>query len=99
MALADHRVACRRLTELFKDDIGSAARYMATLGSIDADAFLVLRNAWEAVMDTPMEKRFLEIRLSVSPRSMYEINLNSVWSGMSTLQSSLMNAQQVGHVI
>ncbi|GIL53385.1 hypothetical protein Vafri_9025 [Volvox africanus] len=32
--------------------------------------------------------------LKVSPRSTYEINLNSVWSGMSTLQSSLMNAQQ-----
>ena len=31
----------------------------------------------------------------VSPRSTYEINLNSVWSGMSSLQSSLMNAQQV----
>ncbi|GIL53926.1 hypothetical protein Vafri_9501 [Volvox africanus] len=28
------------------------------------------------------------------PRSTYEINLNSVWSGMNTLQSSLMNAQQ-----
>ncbi|GLC34362.1 hypothetical protein PLESTB_000737500 [Pleodorina starrii] len=32
--------------------------------------------------------------LKISPRSTYEINLNSVWSGMSTLQSSLMNAQQ-----
>jgi hypothetical protein len=34
--------------------------------------------------------------LKVSPRSTYEINLNSVWSGVSNLQNSLMNAQQVG---
>ncbi|KAG2492014.1 hypothetical protein HYH03_009743 [Edaphochlamys debaryana] len=32
--------------------------------------------------------------LKVSPRSTYEINLNSVWSGMSTLQSSVITAQQ-----
>ncbi|GFR50461.1 hypothetical protein Agub_g12683, partial [Astrephomene gubernaculifera] len=32
--------------------------------------------------------------LKISPRSTYEINLNSVWSGIGSLQSSLMNAQQ-----
>ncbi len=34
--------------------------------------------------------------LKISPKSTYEINLNSVWSGIGSLQSNLMNAQQVG---
>ncbi|GIL53368.1 hypothetical protein Vafri_8987 [Volvox africanus] len=46
---------------------------------------MLMRSAWFP--------HFVHV-LKVSPRSMYEINLNSVWSGMSTLQSSLMNAQQ-----
>lgn len=35
--------------------------------------------------------------LKISPKSTYEINLNSVWSGIGSLQSNLMNAQQVGY--
>eukprot|EP00198_Chlamydomonas_reinhardtii_P003193 XP_001692529.1 predicted protein [Chlamydomonas reinhardtii] len=47
--------------------------------------WLMMRPAWYP--------HFVHV-LKVSPRSTYEINLNSVWSGMSSLQSSLMNAQQ-----
>ena len=31
----------------------------------------------------------------LSPRSAYEVNLNSVWTGIGNLQSSLLNAQEV----
>ncbi|GIL61068.1 hypothetical protein Vafri_15463 [Volvox africanus] len=64
MALTDLRAACKRLAELYKDDLVSAMDLMATLSDLDDDAFLRLRIGWENYIDSPAEKAFVTKRLS-----------------------------------
>ncbi|GIL42833.1 hypothetical protein Vafri_691 [Volvox africanus] len=64
MALTDLRAACKRLAELYKDDLDSAMDLMATLSDLDDDAFLRLRIGWENYIDSPAEKAFVTKRLS-----------------------------------
>ncbi|GIL68738.1 hypothetical protein Vafri_21977 [Volvox africanus] len=64
MALTDRLAACKRLAELYKDDLRSSLPLMKTLSSLGDDAFLTLHDGWEAYIDSPVEKAFVEMTLS-----------------------------------